>query len=63
MKQEKILNILGQVDEKFIEEAAPAKLVMESPAVMYPFRIKGKIKTVLITSLDKGIQPIVKCDE
>lgn len=51
MKQEKILNILGQVDEKYIEEAAPEELVMNPPAVIYPFRGKGKIKTALIAAV------------
>ncbi|HBA51144.1 MAG TPA: hypothetical protein DCZ91_25760 [Lachnospiraceae bacterium] len=50
MKQKKILSILGQVDEKYIEEAAPAKFTMENSAVIRPFKVRGKIKTALIAA-------------
>lgn len=49
MKQKKILSILGQVDEKYIAEAAPAKLIVETP-VVHPFRFRGKIKVALIAA-------------
>lgn len=51
MKQKKMLSVLGQVDERYIEEAAPAKLFMETPAVVYPLRVKGKMKTALIAAV------------
>ena len=51
MKQKKILSALGQVDERYIEEAAPAKLLLESPIVIHPFRGKGKIKAALIAAV------------
>lgn len=51
MTQKKILSVLGQVDEKYIEEAAPVKLVMDTPAVIHPFRVRGKLKTALIAAV------------
>lgn len=51
MKQKKILSVLGQVDEKYIEEATPAKLMMENSAIIHPFKVRGKIKTVLIAAV------------
>lgn len=51
MKQEKLLSILGQVDEKYIEEAIPAKLITEKPAAIHSLRVRGKIKTVLIVAV------------
>lgn len=51
MKQKKFLSVLGQVDEKYIEEAAPAKFMMENSAIIYPFKVRGKIKTALIAAV------------
>jgi hypothetical protein len=51
MKQKQILSVLGQVDEKYIEEAAPAKLIKDTPVVFRPFGFRGKLRTALIAAM------------
>ncbi|NLC67457.1 MAG: hypothetical protein GX754_01440 [Clostridiaceae bacterium] len=51
MNQKLILNVLGQVDDKFIEEATPAELVKKTPVVLHSFRFISKLKTALIAAL------------
>ena len=51
MKENRILRILGQVDEKYIEEAAPWKRVVGDSSMFPSFRFKRIRHTALIAAI------------
>lgn len=51
MKQKRILSALGAVNETYIEEAAPAKLVAAAPSAAERVQGKVRIKTALIAAV------------
>ena len=51
MKEKRILRILGQVDEKYIEEAAPWKRVVGDSSMFPSFRFKRIRHTALIAAI------------